>query len=189
MENRNMTKTNKNSTAFALVALFISTSSFAAANTSDHTGISVGGLGGFSSFSSGSTTTGNIGFGGRADLRFGVFSVGGEWTMAWTTPSTGVPTGYSSNLALATVNFDYHLDNLLENLFVGVKGGMAFVAAGGFTGSSITFGGELGWDYYFGPISVGPQINFLYVAAPTLNNIAFASGTDFQALAAVKYHF
>ena len=153
----------------------------------NHNMFNVGGLVGFSSLSNSGTSKQSLGLGIKGGYLINSdWEIGGEWTYMSTTPSTAL-IGYTSKLNLFTADVNYRFNEAVKGLYVGAKLGWAYTSAGGFNGSSLAAGGEIGYDYFFGQMSAGPQVNLLYVGGPSINDTSLNSSTLYQILAAVKY--
>jgi hypothetical protein len=172
-----------------ILPLFVFLLSSAVCQAADTTNFNVGALIGFASFSSGGVSAGKFSFGARGGYTLNPnWELGFDWTFQSTVPSNS-RAGYTSNLSLALVRADYHFVGLVDGLFAGVKIGPAFTNAAGLSGTSFAYGGEVGYDYsVMNNLTVGPMLGLVGVSAPTLNGFKGNSGTDFQALAAIKYH-
>jgi len=161
--------------------------------SADILGLSFGALAGISTLSTNNEFgmgTGALGFGARVGIEFlSTLSVNAEWTYMSTTPAN-TTTGYTSNFSTADLSADLIINIIPTKLrlFFGPKVGQGWTAAGGYSGSSTTIGGEVGADFFMGSTwSLGAETTYLSVGAPTLNGTTGNTGSLFQMLAAIKY--
>jgi len=156
-------------------------------------GLSLGALGGYSSLNASNefgVGNGSFGFGAIVGFEFlSILRVNAEWTSTSTTPS-GTTTGFTSNLSAYDVSVDYIIPLIPTKfeIFLGPMLGSGTTSAGGSSGSSMTLGGQAGADFFTSSsFSIGAEINYLSVAAPTINGTSGNSGSLIQLLAALKY--
>lgn len=150
-------------------------------------GFNVGAVGGYSSLDASGqfgTSKGTLGYGVRAGLNFmRNLDLAAEYT------KTSVGEGSSFTIFDASLDYSLWLREPVR-LFVGPKLGMGWLSTYGDKGSSPSYGGELGLDYSFSPsYSLGAELNYLHVSAPTINNLSGNSGSLVQALVTLKIWF
>jgi hypothetical protein len=157
----------------------------------DLLGLNLGALVGYSSLNANSEFgdgNGSIGYGVRVGFEFfSALAVNGEFIYTSTTPS-GTTTGFTSNFTEYVGSLDYDFDLIPRaKIFAGFKMGNINVSSGGNSGSSLGYGGEAGIDFMTGDtFSLGGELTYLAVAAPTVSGNTGNTGSLIQVLVSLK---
>ena len=175
-----------------LLIVFLFTALAARQGTAESSSFNLAALAGFSGLSANNefgSGYGAYGFGLRAGIPVSAdWALSLEGTYSNTTPG-GVSPGFTSSFILTSASLDYLYFVLPTkiNLFAGPKIGLGMTSAGGASGSSLAYGGEVGADFFTSPsFSIGLELIYVAVGAPTLNGVSGSSGFSIQFLFPLK---